>query len=141
MACQFQPHTAQNGSFGRDYPRIFLTKDGHPLPKLRQLTYFAIICYVPALVPVALTYYLDQDWPEQDRIALHAAWLKNSGLSILHATPLLPVHTAVMVAEPERCKGHTEIDWRLVWDKSRFEKTHAHAISATTGLAATARHD
>ena len=86
-------------------------------------------------------YYLDKEWPEQDRVAMHITWLKVSGLAIFDATPFLPVNMAIMVAEPEHCSGASPIDWRLLWDRKQLEKMQfSRKASAAHSLVINADH-
>jgi hypothetical protein len=66
-------------------------------------------------------FYLDGSWPEQDRVRIFSEWLKHAVLNLAGATPFLPVKTAVVVAEPESCQASVRVDWRAIWERSRFQ--------------------
>jgi hypothetical protein len=66
-------------------------------------------------------FYLDGSWPEQDRVLIFGEWLRHAALNLAGATPFVPVKTAVVVAEPAACQASVRLDWRAIWERTRFQ--------------------
>jgi hypothetical protein len=74
-------------------------------------------------------YYLDGSWPTQDHLVMFRLWLTHAVLSVIAASPYIPVHTALVTADPVACDVRETVDWKLVWNRehqrSAIDETHA----------------
>jgi hypothetical protein len=78
--------------------------------------------------------FLDATWPTQNRFVLHGRWLRNEILNIAGASPYLPLHTAIVIADPPGCGAQQKIDWQMAWDRARFQSQVANGKIASTPL-------
>ncbi|MBZ0216304.1 MAG: hypothetical protein K8F25_07125 [Fimbriimonadaceae bacterium] len=77
-------------------------------------------------------HYFDKIWAEQDRVALYLQWFEQSALSIVGRSDFVPVKSAFFLATPAACVGGRSVNWTLVWDKARFQRTVQTQNAAVT---------
>jgi hypothetical protein len=77
-------------------------------------------------------FYMDRSWAEQSRVAMVMEWVKYTVLDIFGASPYVPFKQAIILAEPPGCAAPAAIDWRTVWDKSRFHVAKGGVTHAGT---------
>ena len=87
-------------------------------------------------------YYIDRTWNSQNRVKLFLTYLKHSALSVIDATPYLPVNQALVISTPAECVQDLDIDWQQIWfvreNETRFD---GMAFSPDGHLIATANKD
>ena len=56
-------------------------------------------------------------------------WVKHALLSVVAASPYIPVHTAIVIADPTDCDARETIDWQLVWSRNRLRDASREKIA------------
>lgn len=78
-------------------------------------------------------FYMERSWDEQRRVAMVMEWVKYTVLDTFGASPYVPYKQAIILAEPPGCTAPAAIDWRRVWDKSRFRAAKVASNTQTAG--------